>query len=78
MKLNQSSDKSSNFDSLLNVHTKALEENSKSVVEILELLAEKNLSFTDKKKLKKIKNDIKTLDNKVDSLGVEKDEEEWW
>lgn len=78
MKLSQYNQGGSDFDSLLNVHTKALEENSKSVVEILELLAEKNLSFTDKKKLKRIKNDLKTLDNKVDSLGVEKDDEEWW
>ena len=70
------------FEELLNVHTQALEANSKIVVELLEALSSKNLSFKDKESLKKIKRELQSIDNKVDSLGVSnsfvKDEESWW
>ena len=43
------------MEQLLNVHTQALEDNSESIVEILELLSSKDLSVKDKKVLKDIK-----------------------
>jgi hypothetical protein len=42
------------FEQLLGVHLNALEENSQSVVEILQILAEKKLSAKDRSSLKKI------------------------
>ena len=70
------------FEELLNVHTQALEANSKIVVELLEVLSGKELSFKDKESLKKIKRELQSIDSKVDSLGVSnnftKDEESWW
>ena len=75
----QSFNKNEGFADLLEVHTLALENNSKSLIEILEILSEKELSYKDKEALKKIKRELKGIDNKVDSLGVSKDDEErWW
>ena len=77
LKEKQSSNKG--FNDLLEVHTVALENNSKSVVEILELLSEKNLSIKDKEDLKKIKRELSSIDKRVDTLGTFKEEEEsWW
>ena len=82
---NQNNNQPSGFDNLLEVHTRALEENSKSVVEILELLSDKQLSIKDRKNLNKIKREIKNIDSALDSLGedVESEEDEecsidWW
>ena len=67
------------FEALLGVHVQALEDNSRSVVEILEELSEKPLEEKDKNSLKKITKKLKSLDKKVDSLGtVEKEEEDDW
>ena len=81
----KNNNQSNGFDDLLEVHTRALEENSKSVVEILELLSDKKLSIKDRKNLNKIKREIKNIDITIDSLGEEvepeEDEEcsiEWW
>lgn len=82
----QNNNQPSGFDNLLEVHTRALEENSKSVVEILELLSDKQLSIKDRKNLNKIKREIKNIDTTIDSLGqevnLEEDDEEcdidWW
>ena len=64
---------------LIEVHTLAIENNSKSLVEILEALSKKELSYTDRADLKKIKRELTFIDKKVDSLGVIKEEEEsWW
>ena len=64
---------------LIEVHTLAIENNSKSLVEILEALSKKELSYTDRADLKKIKRELTSIDKKVDSLGVIKEEEEsWW
>ena len=64
---------------LVEVHTLALENNSKSVVEILEILSDKKLSISDKEALRKIKRELTSIDKKVDSLGIIKEEEEsWW
>ena len=57
------------FENLLGVHLEALEDNSKSVVEILELLANKKLPPRYKNSLKKIKSELKGIDKKIDSLG---------
>ena len=57
------------FEQLLGVHTAALEENSQSVVEILQILAEKELSAKDKNSLKQINRELKSIDKKIDSLG---------
>ena len=62
------------MEKLLGVHTKALENNSKSIIEILELLSSKDLSVADKKALKKIKREISSIDKSLDSLGNEKNE----
>ena len=72
------------FEQLMGVHMHALEDNSKSVVEILEILAEKKLSIQDKNSLKKISKELKSVDKKIDSLGKapklkkENEEEDWF
>ena len=70
------------FEQLLGVHLNALEENSQSVVEILQILSEKKLSAKDKNSLKKISRELKSVDKKIDNLGkapkVEEEKEEDW
>ena len=72
------------FESLMGVHMSALEENSQSLVEILELLSKKELSLKDKNSLKKIGREIKAVDKKIDNLGKvanlkeEKKEDDWF
>ena len=68
------------MEQLLNVHTQALEDNSESIVEILELLASKDLSVKDKKVLKDIRRELKGIDKTLDSLGKQSivDEENWF
>ena len=67
------------MEQLLNVHTQALENNSESIVEILELLSSKDLSEKDKKVLRDIKKELKGIDKTLDSLGKEtKIEEDWF
>lgn len=70
------------FEQLLGVHLNALEENSQSVVEILQILAEKKLSAKDKSSLKKISRELKSVDKKIDSLGkvpkVQEEKEDNW
>lgn len=72
------------FEQLLGVHVKALEENSQSVVEILQILSEKKLSAKDKNSLKKISRELKSVDKKIDNLGKvpkveeEEKEEDWF
>lgn len=72
----------SGFEELLEVHTAALENNSKDVVELLEILSGKELSFKDKESIKKIRKELQSIDNKIDSLGafknITEDEENWW
>ena len=75
---------SKGFEQLLGVHTAALEENSQSVVEILQLLSEKQLSAKDKNSLKKISRELKSVDKRIDKLGKspnlskEKEDDEWF
>lgn len=80
--LMKKSQKSANkgFEVMLGSHTKALEDNSKSLVEILEVLSEKNLSLKNKESLKKITRELKSIDRKVDSLGMleEQVEDDWF
>ena len=70
------------FEQLLGVHMSALEENSQSVVEILELLKDKKLSAKDKSSLKKISRELKAVDKRIDSLGkapkVQEEKEDNW
>lgn len=66
------------MENLLNVHTKALEDNSESIVEILELLTSKDLSVKDKSTLKKIRKELKGIDKTLDSLGKNSIEEDWF
>lgn len=70
------------FEQLLGVHLNALEENSQSVVEILQILAEKKLSAKDRSSLKKISRELKSVDKKIDSLGkapkVQEEKEDNW
>ena len=67
---------SAGFNNLIGVHTKALEENSKSLVEILEILSEKKLTKNDIAELKEIKKEIKGIDKRIDKLGKYSDTEE--
>ena len=67
--LQKKSNTSKGMEQLLNVHTQALEDNSESIVEILELLASKDLSAKDKKVLKDIKRELKGIDKTLDSIG---------
>ena len=69
---------SKGMEQLLNVHTQALENNSESIVEILELLSSKDLSEKDKKVLRDIKKELKGIDKTLDSLGKETIIEEDW
>ena len=66
------------FEVLLGVHTQALKDNSESVVEILEEIAHKSKSLSDKEKttLKNINSKLRKIDKRVDSLDVIKEEEE--
>ena len=72
------------FEQLLGVHLNALEENSQSVVEILQILSEKKLSAKDRNSLKKISRELKSVDKKIDNLGKtpklqeNKKEEDWF
>ena len=82
MSLKQKQSKNSGFEELLEVHTAALENNSKDVVELLEILSGKELSFKDKESIKKIRKELQSIDDKIDSLGafknITEDEENWW
>ena len=72
---------SKGFEKLLGAHTQALEDNSRSVVEILELLSQKQLSAKDKSALKSIKKELKGIDRTLDSLGKEnsvEEQEDWF
>ena len=70
------------FEQLMGVHLNALEENSQSVVEILEILKDKKLSAKDKSSLKKISRELKAVDKRIDSLGkapkVQEEKEDDW
>lgn len=68
------------MEKLLDVHTKALEDNSESIVEILELLFSKPLSVSDKRTLKGIRRELKEIDGTLDSLGRNNtiEEEDWF
>lgn len=56
------------FEQLLGVHLNALEENSQSLVEILQVLSEKKLSAKDKNSLKKISRELKAVDRRIDNI----------
>ena len=77
MKKEQQRSANKGFESLMGVHTQALEENSKEVVEILEVLAQRSLSHSQKSDLKKVKNELKSIDKKLDKLGTEEFEEDY-
>ena len=57
------------FENLIGVHTKALEENSKGLVEILEILSEKSLDKKSLSQIKKIKKELRGIDKRLDRLG---------
>ena len=71
---------SENFDtganSLLDAHIKALDENSKKVVEILERLSKAKLSLKDTRALKRIKSEYNGVDKKLDTFLQSEDIEE--
>lgn len=80
--LNKKQAANKGFEQLLGVHLNALEENSQSVVEILQLLSEKQLSAKDKSALKKISRELKSVDKRIDSLGkapkIQEEKEDNW
>lgn len=57
------------FDSLINVHTRALEENSREIAEMLKELSTKSLSRSDIKSINLIKRELKRIDKEIDNLG---------
>ena len=57
------------FDSLIDVHTTALEENSKMIAKMLKSLSKKKLSKNDLKTVQFIKKELKRLDKELDNLG---------
>ena len=61
----------SGFDGLINVHTYALEENSKEIANMLESLSEKKLSKQELRTLDFIKKELRRLDKEIDNLGEE-------
>ena len=63
------------FENLLEVHTHALEQNSEKVVEILERLSKVKLDLKTQRALKRIKSEIKDIDNKLDKLDRAKIED---
>jgi hypothetical protein len=67
--LQKKSNAGKGMEQLLNVHTQALEDNSESIIEILELLSSKELSEKDKRVLRDVKNELKSIDKTLDSLG---------
>ena len=71
--------KNKNFEkAILDSHTQALEDNSRSIVEILEVLSNSPLSASNKKALGKIKRELKDIDKKLDNLGKEENKEDNW
>ena len=65
------SNSSTGFDNLINVHTSALEENSKMIAKMLKELSKKKLSSSNIKDIKFIKKELKRLDKELDNLGGE-------
>ena len=59
------------FDNLINVHTSALEENSKMIAKMLKELSKKKLSLSNIQDIKFIKKELKRLDKELDNLGEE-------
>ena len=57
------------FEKLVGVHTKALEDNSKGVIEILSILSERNLDSKSISQIKQIKKELKSIDRRLDHLG---------
>ena len=57
------------FEKLVGVHTKALEDNSKGVIEILSILSERNLDSKTLSQIKQIKKELKSIDRRLDHLG---------
>ena len=55
---------------IVGAHEKALEQNSKEVVEILERLTKTFLNESHKKDIKKIKAEIKDMDRKLDCIDA--------
>ena len=59
------------FDNLINVHTVALEENSKMIAKMLKELSKKKLSSSNIKDIKFIKKELNRLNKELDNLGEE-------
>ena len=63
-------EKSNNgYNLMLDVYTEYLNDNSNQIINILELLQDKNLSPQDKKTLKRISKDLKRTNSKLRNIG---------
>ena len=60
---------SDGFNNLIDMHTGALQENSERIVEALEMLQDKSLSYEDKRALSKIRSGLKKLNKDIDIIG---------
>ncbi len=63
------------FNNLIGVHTKALEGNSKELVEILQVLSEKALDSKSLSQIKEIKKELRGIDKRLDHLGEDEFED---
>ena len=64
-------DKSSSFDNMIAGFTKALENNTSSISEVLTILQSKKLSNEQKRQLNRITRDLKRIDNSLNLIGEE-------
>ena len=60
---------SSGFEGLLNIHTAALESNSKEIEKMLKVLSKKDVPKGLQNEIKFIKKELKRLNDEIDNLG---------
>lgn len=60
---------SNGFDTLISSYTVALEDNSESIADMLQLLSGRELTKSDLKALRGIKRDLDRINKDLDSLG---------
>lgn len=67
-------------DGLLGVHVKALQNNSDNLIALLQVLSERKDKISPKElaQIKKMKKELKSIDKKIDNLGNETKEEDYF
>ena len=67
-KLTRTKNKEEGFNNLIDVHTNAIEKNSNKIVEALEALSDKHLSYNEMKQLKSIRAALNRLNKDIDKI----------